>query len=135
MAASAAAAAAVVAAVTDEDTEGMGLALAQVSGSGCCAVRTHRVPRTLSAGEEYRRRAPAHARPPLTCPTHHSLRRHSHGTRQGELALASGEVPIGCVFVHPHTRAVLAAGQNRTNVDFNVRGGCVGAAPLLWGGR
>lgn len=119
--ASAAAAAAVVAAVSDADAAGMGLALAQVSavvwcghlrfgGAVCRFVRATKTPPACPS------RHPCNTR-------HYSPRTHhpSHTYAQGELALACGEVPIGCVFVHPTTRAVLAAGQNRTNVDFNVR--------------
>lgn len=39
---------------------------------------------------------------------------------QAKAALSVREMPIGCVFVNPVDDAVLARGQNRTNVDYNV---------------
>lgn len=38
---------------------------------------------------------------------------------QAELALQSGEVPVGCVFVHRDTREIVARGHNLTNLAMN----------------
>ena len=47
---------------------------------------------------------------------------------EARAALAAREMPVGCVFVHAETGAVLARGRNRTNVEFNVRRGRQAAA-------
>ena len=43
---------------------------------------------------------------------------------EARAALSMREMPVGCVFVHAATGAVLARGRNRTNIEFNV---CLGA--------
>lgn len=40
---------------------------------------------------------------------------------QAVLAERAGEVPVGCVFVRPGTREVIASGHNLTNATGNVR--------------
>ena len=47
---------------------------------------------------------------------HHFM---SLAIHQAEQALASKEVPVGCVFVHIPTGKVLASGANKTNVTLN----------------
>jgi tRNA(Arg) A34 adenosine deaminase TadA len=47
----------------------------------------------------------------------------SLSTAQGENALARGEVPVGCVFVHGGE--VIARAGNRTNELFNARRCCL----------
>lgn len=47
---------------------------------------------------------------------------------QAELALASDETPVGCVFVHDGK--IIARGMNGTNVTMNVSGLYSGLRPL-----
>lgn len=50
---------------------------------------------------------------------------------QAERALASDEVPVGCVFVHRDD--IIGEGMNDTNRSLNVRSSFAGVSPETYG--